>query len=313
MESSFVTAGRSVIPVMLLILLGMLLRRVRWISTNGADALDKLSFRLLLPLALFRSIYEADFRSAFDARLVVIALSLSLLTFALAVGLSALKEKDPPRRASLAQGIFRNNCLVFGLPMMSMIYGAEEIGMFSMILAFVIPVNNVLAVLLLSWLTSRKVTVGGLLKRLITNPYVAFAIAGFLVKLSGIRLPEPGMKVISDLAAASSPLALLGLGAGLRFASFRQDRGSVLFGSFARLMLGPLLLLPLVALTGVRGAPMTAMFFLIGSPTAVASYTMAKEMGADSDLAAHLVVAQSLLCCGSIFLFLSVMGLLGWI
>ena len=310
--NSLLIAGQSVAPVMLLILLGMLLRRVRWVEEPAVNALDKLSFRLLLPLALFKNIYTSDFKTAFDARLIGVATGLVLLSFGLAVGMAALKEKDPPRRASLAQSIFRNNCLVFGLPMMTAMYGTDEVGMFSLILAFVIPLNNVLAVVLISLLTSRKITAGELLRRLITNPYVVFAIASLIVKLTGLVLPQPVVKVVSDLAAASTPMALISLGAGLHLNSLRQDAGTVLYGSAVRLVLGPLIFLPLLALLGIRGAPMTAMFFVIGTPCAVASYIMAKQMGADGDLAGHLVVVQSLLCIITIFLFLSLLGILGW-
>ena len=312
MNNSFLIAGQSVAPVMLLIILGMLVRKVHWLNEDGASALDRLSFRLLLPLALFKNIYNSDFKTAFDLKLVLIAIGLVFLSFGLAV-VASLKEKDPPRRASLAQSIFRNNCLVFGLPMMTAIYGPDEVGMFSLILAFVIPLNNVLAVVLISMLTSRKITVSQLLKRLFTNPYVVYTIASLLVKLTGIVLPQPVTKVVSDLAGASTPLALISLGAGLRLASLRHDAGTVLYGSFMRLAVGPLLLLPLIVLLGVRGAPMTALYFIIGTPCAVASYIMAKEMGADGELAAHLVVVQSLLCIVTMFVFLSAMGLLGWI
>lgn len=312
MNNSFLIAGQSVAPVMLLIILGMLVRKVHWLNEDGAAALDRLSFRLLLPLALFKNIYNSDFKTTFDLKLVLIAIGLVFLSFGLAV-VASLKEKDPPRRASLAQSIFRNNCLVFGLPMMTAIYGPDEVGMFSLILAFVIPLNNVLAVVLISMLTSRKITVSQLLKRLFTNPYVVYTIASLLVKLTGIVLPQPVTKVVSDLAGASTPLALISLGAGLRLASLRQDAGTVLYGSFMRLVVGPLLLLPLIVLLGVRGAPMTALYFIIGTPCAVASYIMAKEMGADGELAAHLVVVQSLLCIVTMFVFLSAMGLLGWI
>ena len=312
MDSSFLIAWQSVAPVLLMILLGMLLRKARWLSEEGSNILDRLSFRLLLPMALFRNIYNSDFEKAFDLRLVLMAVGLIILSFCLAVAAAALKEKDPPRRASLAQSIFRNNCLVFGLPMMTTMYGSAEVGMFSLILAFVIPLNNVLAVLLISILTSRKITIAELCRRLITNPYVIFAVVSLAVKLTGLVLPQPVTKVIADLSSASTPMALISLGAGLHLASLRHDAGSVLYGSFVRLVLGPLIFLPLVALLGVRGAPMTALYFVIGTPCAVASYIMAKQMGADGDLAGHLVVVQSLLCCLTMFLFLSLMGLLGW-
>ena len=312
MNNSFMIAAQCVAPVLLLILVGMLLRRIKWLEEPGVNALDKLSFKLLLPLALFRNIYNSDFKTAFNGRLVIISIVLVILSFGLAIVLASFKEKDPPRRASLAQSIFRNNCLLFGLPMMNAMYGDAEVGMFSLLLAFVIPINNLLAVALISMLTSKKITVLELLRRLITNPYVDFAAAALVIKLTGIALPQPVVKVVGDISAASTPMALISLGAGLRLASLKQDAGTVLYGTFSRLIIGPLLFIPLLALLGITGAPMTAMFFLIGTPCAVASYIMAKQMGADGDLAGHLVVIQSLASILSIFLFLLLLGVLGW-
>ena len=139
-----------VLPVVLLIALGMLIRHMKWLDQKGIDQIDKISFNLLIPLTMFKNVYNSDFRAAFDGQLIMIAVGVTLLSFGVALLLACLKEKQGSRRGSLAQSIFRNNCLVLGLPILTAMYGEGELTRYALILAFVIPINNVLAVVMLS-------------------------------------------------------------------------------------------------------------------------------------------------------------------
>ena len=56
-------------------------------------------------------------------------------------------------------------------------------------------------------------------------------------------------------------------------------------------------------LLGFRGVQLGVMLALFASPTAVSSYTMAQQMGADADLAGGLVVATSAVSCITMFLW----------
>ncbi len=311
MTDSLSLSIQCVLPVILMIALGIILRKTGLIWDAGSAQMDKLCFKLLLPLTLFKNIYNSDFKTDFNGELILIAVALTLLSFAAAVALAFLKEKDAPKRAALAQSIFRNNSVVFGLPIMTVMYGQAQVSMFSLILAFAIPLNNVLAVVLISLLTSKKISLAELVKRVAVNPFVIFCAAALLIKAIGLTLPQAGVKVVTDLAAASTPIALLSLGAGLHFGSFRQYAGDIIYGTAARLVLLPLLFMPLLVMIGVRGAPLTAFYFIIGTPCAVASYIMAKQMGADGTLAGHMVVFQSLFSCLTIFLTLLILGTLG--
>ncbi|MBO4378445.1 MAG: hypothetical protein J5889_05755, partial [Clostridia bacterium] len=92
-ENLRITA-ECVLPVVLLIALGMLIRRVKWLDEKGIDQIDKISFNLLIPLTMFKNIYNSDFRAAFDGRLITIAVAITLLSFGVAVLLACLKEKE---------------------------------------------------------------------------------------------------------------------------------------------------------------------------------------------------------------------------
>ncbi len=310
MLSGFMISLRCILPVVALILSGVILRRTGFITEPGAEQMNRLSFRLLLPAMLFRSVISADFGKDLDVRIVLIALGLSVISFAAALLLSRIKcGPSGPSRASMAQAILRNNCVVFGMSLISSMYGDQATGLFSMMLAFVLPLNNVLAVILLSILTDRGVKPLKVLKSIVTNPFVLAVAAGLLVQALGWKLPSSAETVMNNLAGAASAIALLGLGAGIHFENVdKKSWGNIAFGTVSRLIILPAICVPILLLLGMRGIPLTALFVLVATPTADSTYVMAKEMGADAKLAGHLVVFQTILSPVTILIGLTLLG-----
>ena len=306
---------RCVLPIMALILLGFFLRRIRFLGDAGVEQMNKLSYRLLLPAVLFRSVLTADYANGLDVRLILIALGVSVFSFLAALLLASLKcRKDRLARASMAQAILRNNAVVFGMSLITSMYGEAATSTFSMLLAFVIPFNNILTVILMSLLTSKNVRPLPVLKSIVTNPFVIAVAAAFLVRLTGWKLPASAETVMNNIAGAAAAVALLGLGAGLRFDHVaRQEWENITFGVIARLVLLQLLCVPVLLLLGVRGIPLVALYALIATPTAESSYIMAKEMGADAQLAGRLVVFQTAFSPLTILIGLTILSSGGWI
>ena len=295
MLSSLIISLRCILPIMVLILLGYCLRHIGFLTENGTAQMDKLCFRLLMPAMLFRSVVNADFSRGLDVPLILIALGISAYSFVAAMILSRLKcGNNGASRASMAQAILRNNSVVFGTSLIISLYGEASTGIFSMLLAFIIPVNNILTVILMSVLTAKQVDPLKILKDIVTNPFVIAVVAGILVNLSGWKLFPSAVTIMNNLAGAATAVSLMGLGAGIRFERVSRGAwGNVAFGTFARLVLLPLVCVPFLILLGVRGIRLVALYVLVATPTAGSSYVMAKEMGADAELAGHLVVTQS--------------------
>ena len=310
MLSGFLISLESILPVVVLILLGFLFRWRGFVTEAGAEQLNRLSFRVLLPAMLLRSVITADFTRDMDLTIILTALGLSLISFAAALILSRLKcGPSGPARASMAQAILRNNCVVFGMALITSLYGEKATGLFSMLLAFVLPVNNVLAVILLSMLTDRSVRPLKVLRSIVTNPFVLAVAAGLFLQAIGWKLPPFADQVMNSLAGAASAIALIGLGAGIRFDSVdKKAWGDIAFGTAARLIILPAVCVPILLLMGIRGIPLTALYVLVATPTADSTYVMAKEMGADAKLAGHLVVFQTILSPVTILIGLTLLS-----
>ena len=78
-----------------------------------------------------------------------------------------------------------------------------------------------------------------------------------------------------------------------------------------RLVFQPAVFLGLSYLLGFRGTEFLALVAMLISPTAVATYNMARSMDADGELAGHLVVFQSLGSMVTIFLWIFLLSGLG--
>lgn len=313
MLESLLLSAQCVFPVLILIALGMLIRKMGWLTDDGISQMDKVVFRILLPVLLFQNIYTADFRTGFQPALLVYAAAFSLASFVISIIWSGIVEKNPPRRAALAQGMFRNNGVVYGLPIITAIYGSSAVGTFSMLLALVIPMNNILAVVILTSLSGSRFQPLKTLKSVVTNPYVISAVLALGLKFCGVQLPKIITSVTQNLGQAATPVAMLLLGASLRFSAVRDYQRDIIWGVLVKLIGLSVLLLPIAIAFGVRGVPLVSLYLSIGTPCAVSSHIMAKQMGADGDLAGHLVVFGALGSIVTIFLTLTVLGTFGLI
>lgn len=117
----------------------------------------------------------------------------------------------------------------------------------------------------------------------------------------GIKLPEIAESVISDMASAATPLALIVLGASFEFASIKRYKKNLIAVIFARLIIVPAISLSVAIMIGFRGIDLVSLIGIFASPCAVSSYTMARQMDSDYELSAGTVVFTTMLSCFTLF------------
>lgn len=310
MMESIRLSTQCVLPMLTLIALGMLIRRLGWLDEDANTQMDRVAFRILLPAVLFQSIYTSDFHTGFDGQMLGLAALFSMAAFGIAIVVSGLVEKDPARRASLAQGMFRNNSMVYGFPIITALYGSAAVGPFSLLLVLVIPMNNILAVVLLTLLTSGRFRPVVMVKSIASNPFVIAAVLALAMKLLRVGLPQFASTAIGYLGQTATPMAMLLLGASLKFSAVQDYRRDIFWGVGIKLVGLTVILLPIAVALGARGVPLVSLYLSVGTPCAVSSHIMAKQMGADGELAGHLVVFGAVFSMLSIFLVLTLLGIL---
>ncbi len=302
-----------VLPLFLCIMTGYLLRRIGMLDDPLRLGLNKLCFKVFLPIYLFQNIATTDLSAAFEPGLLIFGcLALIVLFLALMLLIPRI-EPENARRGVLIQAIFRSNFALFGLPVALSLCGQERIGPTSLLLGITVPIFNILAVITLETFRGGKPSVRKMLKGIAANPLIIGSLLGILFNLLGITLPEAVSKSVNDLGKVATPLSLVTLGGSFMFSSIRAFRRQLLIGVCGRLIVTPLIMVTLGILLGFRDETLVPILIMFGAPTAVSSFPMAQQMGGDSDLAASLVVFTSGGAIVTIFLLVFGLKQLGMI
>ena len=300
---SFIISVNAILPIFIIMFLGVALRKTGLLPEAVAQSLNKLTFKLLLPLSLFKSISASDFRAAVDSRFLLGCVGLILLVFATAWVLVSLCVKDNARRGALIHGTFRSNYIILGMPVVEALFGADQVASAAVVTAVAVPMFNVLAVFTLEYFRGGTPSPRAILKGIAKNPLIWGCVLGMTAALLPFDLPTILTSPVKQLANAATPLALLALGASLKADTFKAGKGMLLAGVALRLVMAPVIGIGIGILLGFRGVQLGVMLALFASPTAVNSYTMAQQMGADADLAGGLVVTTSAVSCITMFLW----------
>lgn len=324
----FLTALHAVLPIILTILLGYLLRRRGFLSENFLAVGNKLVFKLMLPSMLFINIYRLDALSDIQWDITLYALGAILLIFALSFFFALWTTPVPQRRGVVLQCCFRSNFVIIGLPLAASLGGPEAEAIAAVLSAVSVPLFNVLAVISLSVFVEQKSSfresAKHILKGIVTNPLIiAVALA---VSCLAIRGAEAAIwnavpfrldrelaflyEVLVTLKNGATPLALMVLGGQFVFSAVRELKKEIFVATLWRVVLAPAIgiggavLLTHFGLLHCTQAHYPALVALFGSPVAVSSAIMAKGMHNDEQLATQLVVWTTL--CSGITVFLTV-------
>lgn len=321
-----VTAVNAVMPIILVILLGYLLKRRGFLSKEFLKIGNKLVFNVCLPCMLFVNVYEIESFASIQWDIVIYCVVMLLVIFALGLATAIATTKVPERRGVILQCTFRSNFAIIGLSLAGALGGEEAMAVAAIVSAFTVPAFNILAVIALSMFLkgngSGKNSVKGVLLNIVKNPLIISVALGLgcLALRSGqqsvlgavvFRLDTQTKflyKAIDNLAAIASPFALLVLGGQFEFSAVRGLLKEIAVSTLWRIVLAPLIgigcAIFLSANTqllrcGVNEYP--ALVAMFGSPVAVSSAIMAGSMDNDEQLATQLVVWTSLLSIVTIF------------
>lgn len=288
-------------PMLILLVLGWVLRKVNWLSGETAGAVNKLVFKLFLPVLLFNNMRSMSSAGSPDLKYLLFLFLGVAGIFVAAFLLVPRFVHDPKKQGVMVQGIFRTNFAILGIPLMESMFGEPGILIYSLALPVVIPLNNILAVVALSVPAGKSTSKKKMLKDIVTNPLIVACALGAVCLLFNIRFPQVMEEALSKVAGIASPLSLIVLGASLKWEGVRDNRKELIWTVLLKQLIIPAVMMTLAVLLGFRGAQLGVMIILFGAPCAVSSYPMAAAMGGDGPLAASQVVLTTIFSMGTLF------------
>ncbi len=297
-------AFRVVFPLMLQMSIGYILRRRKLVDTHSLDVMNKLVFRVFLPLLLFLNIYTLEPGEAFNKEnvsLLLLSAFCIILIVILLHFIIPIFVHETKKSSVLIQGIFRSNLVLFGIPIAASIYGDDRIKIVSLLAAFIVPLFNILAVIVLEYYRGNKVNCLAVLINIMKNPLIIASATAFILLMLRVQIPEMILSPMASLSKVATPLAFIVLGGTFRFSQISINLKYLITIVIGKLILFPLILFTAAIALGFRGEALVALIGVAASPTAVSSFTMAVEMEADGELAGQAVIFTSIISIITIF------------
>ena len=270
-----------VAPLFFMMVLGYFLKYIKMYDQHTLDIMNKVVFKVFLPVLLFYNVYTTDLGTAVDIRLILYAASGVLILFFLLVLIVPRLEKENPKRGVLIQGVFRSNFVIFGIPVATSIYGEGNVGTTAMLIATIVPLFNVLAVISLEIFRDSQINVKKITKGVITNPLIIAAVIGIIFLLIGIQLPSSVLSTVKDISKMATPLGLILLGASFSFSDIKKYLNKTIIVTITKLIVVPAIMIPLSVFLGFRGIALLTLTIIYGAPTGVSTFQMAKQMDGD--------------------------------
>ena len=239
------------------------------------------------------------------------ALSVSLLVVLLVLIVPKI-VKENPRRGVVIQGIFRSNFIIYGIPLTTYVFGAEKSSICGMMIMIMVSLFNIAAVIVLElFRDGGKIRPGALVLGIVKNPLLQGCVVGLLFYLLQIRLPSFIATPVSSLAGAATTIALVVLGANLKFDELKKNSRTISVVLVIRLILLPVVMMTFAYFIGLRGVELFLILMIFGTPVATSSYPMAQNMGGDGQLAGQLVFVSTVASLATIFAFIFTLSRLG--
>ena len=307
-----IVLGLSVVlPLFVVMSIGYLSRKVKLIDDSGVGVVNRLVFWVFLPAILFVSVYETDLKEVFNIPLILFSVLGTTVVFVGSFILVPKLEKKRDRCGVVIQGLIRGNEVYFGFPIVVSLIGAQYLGLMSIVVAFAVIFYNGYSIFALEYFKGDTVDKKEIFKNLITNPFILATFFAVAMNLVGIVIPDVLMTGLRSLASVATPLALFLLGASFNFTSTKGYLNEVIWTTIFRLIIIPGIVIALSILMGFSSAEVVILFVTFGVPTAVASYSMARQLNADYELASQIVVYTSSFAILTVFIWTIVLQMLG--
>lgn len=285
----------AILPVFLIIVLGVAIRRYGWLPEAFFPAIEKFSYNICFPALLFAGTARLSFRSDEVGQLALATLlPTALILAATLLALLPARALPDPARSSVVQGAVRPNTY-FGIAVSALFFDQHTASLVMLALALCLPAVNVVSVIALSWWSGVPTDFGRIARTLASNPIILSTLAGVLWSLSGLPLPAPLFNTLDILGRAALCLGLICVGSGLVFALHGLRPLTLGLTSLLKLLLMPLAAAKLCLMLALPAPVALAACFYCALPTAPNAYIMARQMGGDTRLMAALITLQTLL------------------
>ncbi|MBK1876704.1 AEC family transporter [Pelagicoccus mobilis] len=299
----------SIVPVLLLIILGKALSQARFFQEGFFKELNRLTYFWGLPILIFYKVAEIDLESEAGFGLLYTMLIVIGASIVLAYLLVLVLKVPRDSIGSFVQGSYRGNLAFVGFPVVYFALGQEglDLGMFTSGICILFYNTSSVALLILHSKEKSDNPLQAVWKHGFRNPLILACILGFAVNLAGAEIPTMIRRAFVALGQIALPLALIGLGAGLKFDELKGRIGLSTIAALINVAFSPLLGYFVGRALGLDPTSLKVAVIFLSCPTAVFSYVLAEMLSNDGVMARNIVILSTLLSIVSLVLAIALL------
>lgn len=280
-----------VLPLVLLVALGQVIAKTGWLAANDWTGLEKLSFRILIPALIIRSIAHSDMTlksSGLYVATMLLAFTVAgILTLILRIALSK-QALDNPQLSSMFQAVTRWNALIT-LPVAAQLFGPSGLTTITIAMAFLIPFINIINIAALATMLAGRFSVWKVLKTIALNPLIIASVLGLALNIGKIPIPAPVDTTLEMTGRAALAVGLLCVGAGFNMRRLFYLNWKIIWAVAIKAIVAPALVFFLAQSFGLAPMETLCAMLVVATPTATNGYIIARQMGGDAELYAIIL------------------------
>ena len=297
----FITA---LIPIIVLIVLGFVLRRTKFLPEGAWRGIEKLTYFVLFPALLVRTIGNQSLDGIPWLSMLLVVVVTLMTSVVLLISLRKLLTDSNATFTSIFQGGVRFNTYIT-LAIVQGLYGEQGLAMASVAAGFMIVLVNLCCITaFVFWGEASNHNVFSIVKEVFSNPLIVACAIGWLLSLSGIGVHFIVGDILQVVGQAALPFGLLAVGAALNLKGINGHYSAITYSSIVQFGLKPFLTAAVVSFTGLTGIAAVVLIIAFMTPTAPSGYILARQLGGDTEAMASIITVQTLLA----FLFMPVLG-----
>lgn len=302
----------SLFPVFALIILGTLLKHYRLTGDVFFKTSDRLVYYVFFPAMLFWKIGGAStVDGGVDLKYCLAAICSVLSVYILSSIYIKVFDVEDFKAGSFSQSCYRFNTYI-GMAVVLNALGEKGVALFGILIGFVIPVINILAVSTLIWFSGKRYNfrarMGVTAKELVLNPLIIACIAGMIYSRLSSGFPVFIDNALRLAAMVALPLALLSIGGSLTFKSLKHHLRLSLAASAFKLLLFPAIGYFFLKIFSVTGIAFQVGMIFFALPTSTAIYVLSSQLNSDTKYASSAIVLST---CFSFLSLSAVLALFG--
>lgn len=309
---SLIFSLNATVPVFLLMVLGIALKKIGWVSDSFASQMNKFVFLVPLPVLLFQDLATVDFAKAWNFKFVSFCFLATVLSILIVVLISSLL-KERSLRGEFIQSSYRSSAALLGVALIQNIYGHSVMGPLMIIGS--VPLYNIMAVTVLSYYqpnrnSQKQNMLKTTLKGIIRNPIIIGIVVGLVWSILKLPMPPILSKTVSNISAMATPMGLIAMGASFDIKKALGKMKPAFLATFIKLFGFCMIFLPIAIMMGFQNEELVAILIMLGSATTVTCFVMAKNMGHEGILSSNVVMLTTLLSGFSITFWLYLLRVL---